>query len=334
MQNDNKTRDAKKRKVANDISHVLKEHSVPDNLISTLDIIGKQFFKKYAHEIHKAIFYKKASIIQELVPTNKKHLLWIFLTFFPNKIAFFDIETTSLWGDVTTITIFDGISFQSFVKNKNLEDFKSAFEKYDILVSFNGKAFDMPFLERFNWKFHGIHLDLRWMFSTLRKWNLMPGCVNGKLKTIENYCGQDRGMLTSINGEHAPWFWSQYIETKNEDYLNLLLAYNCQDTVNLPKLLEIAYNELCDRYGLKINQWTVPSHFKLVKIPFDINPIIIQEIQHVVSNQVQSGSDIPKNSDVRQNMCKCCCQNELMCLFKYPLYWCDLFLQKNRDAMK
>ena len=54
--------------------------------------------------------------------------------------------------------------------------------------------------------------------------------------------GLTENELTGLDGYHAPILWQEFRDKKDEKALETLLAYNCQDTVNLETLMVMAYN--------------------------------------------------------------------------------------------
>jgi uncharacterized protein YprB with RNaseH-like and TPR domain len=150
------------------------------------------------------------------------------------KIAYVDIETTGLsrWSDeITLIGIYDGTLSHLYVNGKNLQDAKEKLQEFDIVVTFNGKQFDIPFIEHyFAHKFDFVHLDLRYMLKELG--------LQGGLKSIENQLGIKRDDdLTGIDGFEAVRLWYHY-KRGNQGALQKLLRYNEQDIVNLKTLLQ------------------------------------------------------------------------------------------------
>lgn len=149
------------------------------------------------------------------------------------KIAYVDIETTGLsrWSDeITLIGIYDGTLSHLYVNGKNLQEAKDKLKEFDIVVTFNGKQFDIPFIEHhFSHKYDFIHLDLRYMLKELG--------LQGGLKSIENQLGINRDTdLSGIDGFEAVRLWYQY-KRGNQGALQKLLRYNEQDIVNLKALL-------------------------------------------------------------------------------------------------
>lgn len=154
------------------------------------------------------------------------------------KIAFVDIETTGLskWtDDITMIGIYDGENPRSYVLGIDLDDAIDHLKQFDIIVTFNGKTFDIPFIEyKYKEKFDAIHLDLRFM---LKEFGLKGG-----LKAIEQELGLSRDEeVANIDGFEAVRLWRRY-KRGDEDALNKLYKYNKEDIVNLKFLLEYYLN--------------------------------------------------------------------------------------------
>jgi uncharacterized protein YprB with RNaseH-like and TPR domain len=121
------------------------------------------------------------------------------------------------------------------VQGQNLEDFIEDIQKYKVIVSYNGKSFDIPFIEHyFNIRLDHVHIDLRYILYSLG--------FRGGLKGCERQLGMDRGDLSDIDGFFAVLLWDEYQRTGDQRALENLLAYNTQDTVNLENLMVTAYN--------------------------------------------------------------------------------------------
>jgi len=162
---------------------------------------------------------------------------WRLFSRFRNSIAYVDIETTGLDfnSTITTIALYDGKSVHYYVNGRNLEEFKEKIRQYQIIVTCNGKCFDVPFLERFfRVQMKQIHIDLRYLLKSLG--------YSGGLKACEARFGIDRGELEGIDGFFAVHLWHEYKRRGNEKALETLLAYNIEDVLNLEKLLTFAYN--------------------------------------------------------------------------------------------
>lgn len=155
------------------------------------------------------------------------------------KIAYVDIETTGLsrHSDMITILgIYDGTTSHLYVNGKNLNDAHEKLKEFDIIVTFNGKQFDIPFIEHhFSCNYDFVHLDLRYMLKELG--------LQGGLKSIESQLDITRDAdLAGLDGFEAVSLWYKY-KRGNQAALDILLRYNEQDIVNLKTLLEYYVNQ-------------------------------------------------------------------------------------------
>ncbi|MDH4321626.1 MAG: ribonuclease H-like domain-containing protein [Desulfobulbaceae bacterium] len=169
----------------------------------------------------------------------KNTLHWRLFPHFRDTTAYLDIETTGLGRDtdlITTIALYDGHAVHTFVRGENLDDFIAAVGRYRVLVTYNGRCFDVPVLERsFGITLDQVHIDLRYLLRELG--------FSGGLKGCEKKLGiaRDDG-LDGVDGRFAVLLWREYERTGNRAALETLLAYNIADTVNLETLMVLAYN--------------------------------------------------------------------------------------------
>lgn len=169
-----------------------------------------------------------------LLPANQH---WRFFPDFQQSVAYLDIETTGLgYSDsITTIVVYDGRSTSHYVQNQNLYDFTKDIARYNVLVTYNGKCFDVPFIERyFGIRLDQAHIDLRYVLKSLG--------YSGGLKGCERQMGIDRKDLSDVDGYIAVLLWDDFKKNRNQKALETLLAYNTQDVVNLETLMVMAYN--------------------------------------------------------------------------------------------
>ena len=162
---------------------------------------------------------------------------WRIFPHFREKTAFIDIETTGLSEDaeITTIAVYDGREIHVFINGRNLEQFPDFIEPFQVLVTYNGKSFDIPFLERFfRIRLRQAQIDLRYVLARLG--------FKGGLKGCERQLGIGRGSLDGVDGYFAVLLWREYTQYHDKQALATLLAYNIEDTVNLERLAVEAYN--------------------------------------------------------------------------------------------
>lgn len=167
-----------------------------------------------------------------------KSQLWRLFPHYRESAAYIDIETTGLsreYNAITCITLYDGVSIFTYVQGENLEDFVEQVAQYELLVTYNGSAFDLPVLRRhFGIPLDQVHLDLRPVLQSLG--------YRGGLKSCEKQLGLARAGAEGIDGFGAVLLWREYVRSGDPRALNTLLAYNIEDTVNLETLLVLAYN--------------------------------------------------------------------------------------------
>ena len=179
---------------------------------------------------------------------------WRLFSDFRGTIAYLDIETTGMAFDtcpITTIAVYDGTAVNTYVQGQNLHEFSEAIRRYKVLVTYNGKCFDLPFIAHyFGQPLDQAHIDLRFVLAGLG--------IKGGLKRCEAQLGIDRGPLTDVDGLFAVLLWREYARTGNPAALETLLAYNVEDTLNLEYLMVAAYNAklqqtpFFDRYALPL----------------------------------------------------------------------------------
>ena len=198
--------------------------------------------------------------------------VWRLYGEYKDSMACVDIETTGLGqGDdhITTIALYDGRSVRTYVYGRNLEEFLDDVRNYKLLVTFNGKCFDVPFIERsLDTRLDMAHMDLRFV--------LKAAGVTGGLKKCEKHFGLDRGDLDGVDGYWAVLLWKEFLMSHDERVLETLLAYNVEDVLSLHILAARAYNMLLDGTPFYLShQVCVPEPGKN---PFSAAPEVIQRI--------------------------------------------------------
>lgn len=186
------------------------------------------------------------------LPVNQ---YWRLFPHFRDTIAYLDIETTGLenWcNEITTIALYDGKMVHTYVNGQNLDDFIEDIQKYQIIVTYNGRCFDVPFIEQFfRIKLDQVHIDLRFILKSLG--------FSGGLKGCERQLGIDRGELSDMDGFYAVVLWETYKRTGHQKSLEMLIEYNSMDARNLETLMEMAYERKVMEAGVQVS--SVPSGF-------------------------------------------------------------------------
>jgi uncharacterized protein YprB with RNaseH-like and TPR domain len=170
---------------------------------------------------------------------------WRLFKEFLGKTAYIDIETTGLSADycqITTIALYDGRDIRHYVNGKNLDKFIGDVRKYDLIVTYNGKGFDVPVIEtHFRTRLRHSHIDLRYVLASVG--------YSGGLKACEKAFGLSRNELEGVDGFMAVRLWREH-QRGHRSALDTLLAYNIEDVVNLEPLMYSAYNLKLKKLGL------------------------------------------------------------------------------------
>jgi hypothetical protein len=176
-----------------------------------------------------------ARFYADLLPAGH---LWRLFPHFRRATAYLDIETNGMgWEqcEITTIALYDGECIRTYVQGRNLEQFLHDIDRYEVIVTYNGKGFDVPVIEScLRTRLDQVHIDLRHILARL-------GCKGG-LKGCEKQLGINRMDLEGVDGYWAVLLWQEFARSGSERVLETLLAYNIADAVNLEALLVHAYN--------------------------------------------------------------------------------------------
>lgn len=172
------------------------------------------------------------------------------------SFAVFDIETTGL-SPATSKLILSGFLLVSENEGKIVQFFAdqpedekevinetiAVLESVDFILTYNGKHFDLPFLEK-RAASHGIqyeslpyNLDLYLVvngYSPLRE--VLPSL---RQKSIEVFMGISDGRDDEISGGESVALYNRYMETKSFELEKKILLHNHDDVIQLYLLLPI-----------------------------------------------------------------------------------------------
>jgi uncharacterized protein YprB with RNaseH-like and TPR domain len=155
--------------------------------------------------------------------------IWRLYARFKDKCYFLDCEVDS-HGQIIVATIFDRFECKTLVRNVNLEtkQLEKALDGCEVLVTYNGSAFDVPKLRKqFGVELNIPHIDLKPLCQRL-------GLVGG-LKDVEKQLGIERPV--HLRG-HAVDAWKALWASGDKEWLDVLVQYNEEDTVNLYRVVE------------------------------------------------------------------------------------------------
>jgi uncharacterized protein YprB with RNaseH-like and TPR domain len=173
----------------------------------------------------------------------------------PRRWAFLDTETTGLAGGTGTYAFLIGVGSideagfrvrQFFMRDYSEEASLLAalagyLERFDVLITYNGKAYDQPLLEtryrmaRARTPFARMeHLDL--LFGARRLWKLrLDSC---RLVDLENrVLGVER--QGDLPGEMIPYYYFEYLRMRQASRLVPIFHHNATDILSLACLTAI-----------------------------------------------------------------------------------------------
>jgi uncharacterized protein len=170
----------------------------------------------------------------QLLPVREH---WRLYGDFHAMTAYLDIETGPLGRGrqgITVVGLFDGKEFRSFVYGDNLHTLEPYLRRHDLLVTFNGKTFDLPLIERdLGIPIYQAQIDMKVFLHYLG--------YRGGLKRIERQWGIIReDEIAGLTGFDAVLLWARH-RHGDPEALQRLIAYNRADVVNLEILLKRGY---------------------------------------------------------------------------------------------
>lgn len=194
------------------------------------------------------------------------------------RALFLDTETTGLSGGAGTVAFLVGVGWvqgEDFVVRQYLmpdygaepmmlSQLGGVFERFDWVVTFNGKSFDMPLLEsRFTLnRMRPLYKEMAQMdllHPARRAWKMrLKRCNLGTLEArILNHEREH-----DLPGSEVPQRYFDYLRTRDFALLEDILEHNRQDIVSLGALL----CELCAVYDAPEEQQSVSDIYSLGRV--------------------------------------------------------------------
>ena len=228
--------------------------------------IGAKNRKKIIDHINSIDNIEDPHNYYDYLPSSEQ---WRIFRQFQRDTAYIDIETTGLsfyQNEITTIALYDGENIKHYVNGINLDEFTDDISQYKVIATYNGKTFDIPFIESFfKIDIPHCHLDLRYILKSLG--------YSGGLKSCEKQLGIGRGDdLDGVDGFMAVLIWNHYQRRQDKKALETLLAYNIEDVLNLEYLMITAYNKKIKNFPFKLEQLNIPSK---KENPFEVDESIV-----------------------------------------------------------
>lgn len=208
----------------------LWKHGITDWREATdTTIIGptrRERIERFAEEAVRELEAANAPYFAERFPSAAR---WRLAETFRDGVTALDIETTGLSQSrdrVTTVSLHGPAGTRTLVRGQDLtpERLRSELDGIDLLVTYNGASFDLPFLERdLGLAIDRPHLDLMYPCRRLG-WS-------GGLKAVERELGIERD-LPAVDGREAVRLWYRYRDG-DEAALDRLIRYNQADVRTL-----------------------------------------------------------------------------------------------------
>lgn len=175
---------------------------------------------------------------------------------FPSDVLFLDIETTGLsryYDIITVIGWAKGDEKGFFVRGGDIEPLRQALAGAQVVVTFNGTLFDLPFIQHEfpDLLLPGVHVDLRFFARRAG--------MSGGQKEIERVLGVSREQgIVEVGGEMAPVLWNAYTRG-DTDALRRLLRYNAADLDGMRHIFNASVKKIAQQSGLPIEEISLPT---------------------------------------------------------------------------
>ena len=229
--------------------------------IKGISKLRKGYYDRQLLKAREALFSFDSAYFAGKLPQSE---MWRLYEFFKDECVFLDIETTGVGekADIIVIGLFDGLETKSMIKGINLDynALKKELRKYKLIITFNGSAFDVPFIKK-------RYPDL---LPNVPNFDLRVACarvgLNGGLKEIERRMGIKRNKITEkLYGGDVLLLWRMFKGSGDDYYLKLLVEYNEDDVFNLKKIAEYVYDRLSNSIKGKISATITAAdgHFAL-----------------------------------------------------------------------
>lgn len=164
---------------------------------------------------------------------------------------------------------------QFFANNKNDEEellisYTNALTSSDILITYNGERFDLPFIYQRLMKYElNIDIDDLQSFDLYkiinRYSNLREFLHNLKQKSIEHFLGLSTLRDDEISGAESVELYRHFLKTGSEDARSKILLHNRDDLVQLASIIKVL--DKLDLHFIAFNEgFIVPSRHKRIII--------------------------------------------------------------------
>ncbi|HVP96578.1 ribonuclease H-like domain-containing protein [Methanoregula sp.] len=228
------------------------------------DLVNHPRFRHAAREVLDRLACSDPREIMDLAGSRhaRSHpfVLGAACAFAPKDFVFLDIETLGLFSRPIILFGVGTIEQENFVVRqyllRDISEEPAALTalaghfagQKKALVTFNGKAFDLPYVQD-RLAYYGIppvtrvpHFDV--LHFARRRWKgQYPSCRLGELESVILGVGRK----DDVPGQMVPEFYETYIRTKNCGPLVPIVSHNRQDVISTAHLFFYLLGETCGR---------------------------------------------------------------------------------------
>ena len=203
-------------------------------------VVGQTRARRIEEYIAQARSCLAAREVEFFARTVPRQAHWRLYGTLPEETTFLDIETTGLAPHsavVTTVSLHRDGDTTTLVRGRDLtaRRLRQVFANTGLLVTFNGRRFDVPFLEKqYDLSVSVPHADLYLLAGRLG--------YSGGLTDLESVFDIERER-PDISGRDAVRLWREY-ERGDDQALDTLVEYNRTDTRNMVPLFDSLAAEL------------------------------------------------------------------------------------------
>ncbi|KGM94347.1 DNA polymerase [Clostridium novyi A str. 4552] len=238
-----------------------------------------------------------------------------------DNILFFDIETTGFDKEKEKVILISG---GWFLENKKfiikqyfaeyldeeievLKAFKEDVIKFNSWCSYNGKAFDEPFIKK-RMDINNIeftppkeHIDL---YRIIRPYYKQLGMERCNLKSVEKYLGIHRA--DQIDGGMSVELYYNFLDTKDERLRYVIMLHNYEDVLNLPSIFKLIY-DIKKNTNLKREDGITKKQLDYlrfllrknnVEIKYNLEKISKKAASRIIDNILRGNVDVDKFSAI------------------------------------
>ncbi len=199
--------------------------------------------------------------LQLNIPYPMEQLLYSQKTYKKEDFLFFDIETTGLSADISSLYLIGCLYYKngefymkqwfadSYDCEKEMIDaFFEEVREHKVLLHYNGNGFDIPYLEK---KIAALGLDYSFdlidsidLYKAIRPYKKILKLPNLKQKTMEEYLllhREDEYSGKELINVYGDYMKKHFKREDNKKELSLLLLHNAEDLKGMVALLKLCY---------------------------------------------------------------------------------------------